>query len=272
MLSIGAFARLGRVSPRMLRHYDELGLLKPIRVDPQTAYRSYEVAQLGRLHRLLALRDLGLTLEQIRPMLDDDPSIEELRGMLRLRRAQIEQNLSDETARLRRVEAHLHALEGGIAVSSLDVAIKMTEPCRIAEASATAAGFGHENLDPVFQALVPAVLEHLVRARARPGIMVAWYEEPADDGSVVVHAGFEIGTQSVPDGARVSVRDLAGVMAASLVHRGPMDDIGGVYEALVRWVADSGHDLAGRSRELYHHWDHERPERSVTELQLPLAP
>lgn len=227
MLSIGAFARLGRVSPRMLRHYDELGLLTPTRVDPATAYRSYEVAQLGRLHRLLALRDLGLTLEQIRPMLDDDPSIEELQGMLRLRRAQIEQNLSDEAARLRRVEAHLRALEGGIAVSSLDVAIKMTEPCRIAEASACAAGFGHENL--------------------------------------------EIGTQSVADSARVSVRDLPGVRAASLVHRGPMDDIGQVYEALVRWVADSGHELAGRSREIYHHWDDEHPERNVTELQLPLA-
>ena len=82
MLNIGQFARLGQVSPRMLRHYDEIGLLRPSRVDPQTGYRSYEVAQLGTLHRLLALRDLGLTLEQIRPMLGDDPSTEQLRGML----------------------------------------------------------------------------------------------------------------------------------------------------------------------------------------------
>ena len=44
MLSIGAFARIGRVSPRMLRHYDEIGLLQPERVDEATGYRSYEVA------------------------------------------------------------------------------------------------------------------------------------------------------------------------------------------------------------------------------------
>lgn len=91
----------------MLRLYDETGLLIPHRVDPQTGYRSYDVAQLGRLHRLLASRDLGLTLEQIRPLLDEDVSVEELRGMLRMRRVQIEHHLLEEQGRLRRVEAHL---------------------------------------------------------------------------------------------------------------------------------------------------------------------
>src|SRR4051812_33961445 len=111
MLNIGEFARLGQVSPRMLRHYDELGLLKPSRADPQTGYRKYDVTQLGRFHRLLALRGLGFTLEQIRSMLDDEPSVDQLRGMLRLRHAQLEQNVADDEARLHRVEAHLLALE-----------------------------------------------------------------------------------------------------------------------------------------------------------------
>ena len=271
MLNIGDFARLGQVSPRMLRHYDETGLLKPSRVDQQTAYRFYEVAQLGRLHRLLALRDLGLTLEQIRPMLDDDPSLEQLRGMLWLRQAQIEREVAEEQARLRRVEAHLRALEGSIAMSSIDVAIKMTEPIRIAEASGAAPGFGHENLNPVFQRLVPVVLGHLGRAGARPGIMVAWYGEPAEDGSVVLHAGFTIADQFVPDGGGVHVVDLPSIRVASVVHRGSMEDIASVYEALVRWIEDSGNTLAGRSRELYHEWNESHPERSVTELQMPIA-
>ena len=85
MLNIGEFARLGQVSPRMLRHYDEAGLLKPKNVDPANGYRSYEFGQLGRLHRLMALRDLGFTLDQIRSTLDQDPSVEQLRGMLSLR-------------------------------------------------------------------------------------------------------------------------------------------------------------------------------------------
>src|SRR5687767_14802491 len=96
MLSIGDFARLGQVSPRMLRHYDQLGLLRPERVDYATGYRTYGVSQLVRLHHLLALRDLGFTLEQIGKLLDDEPPVDQLRGMLRLRQAQIEQTLTDE--------------------------------------------------------------------------------------------------------------------------------------------------------------------------------
>jgi DNA-binding transcriptional MerR regulator/predicted transcriptional regulator YdeE len=271
MLNIGEFARFGQVSPRMLRHYDEIGLLRPKEVDPRSGYRCYEVAQLGRLHRLLALRDLGFTLEQTRQLLDDDPSPEQLRGMLQLRRAQIEQDVAAEQARLRRVEAHLRALEGSIEMSSLDVAVKTTPTVRIAEASGLAPGFGHENLGPVFARLVPEVLAHLARADARPGIMIAWYEEPADDGSVVLHAGFDIADQSVPDADGISVVDLPGTKVAAVIHRGPMETITPVYESLVGWVEDSGYQLAGMSRELYHEWDEHQPEQSVTELQMPLV-
>src|SRR5204863_572282 len=112
MLSIGEFARLAQVSPRMLRHYDDVGLLRPQRVDAATGYRSYGVAQLVQVHKLLALRDLGFSLEQIGPLLREDPPVDQLRGMLRLRHAQIGQTVAEEQASLRRVEAHLRALEG----------------------------------------------------------------------------------------------------------------------------------------------------------------
>jgi DNA-binding transcriptional MerR regulator len=96
MLSIGDFARLGRVSVRMLRHYDAIGLLCPAAVDPVSGYRFYQADQLRRLNRVIALKDLGFTLQQVRSILDDKVDVAELRGMLRLRRAQLEaQMLSD---------------------------------------------------------------------------------------------------------------------------------------------------------------------------------
>jgi DNA-binding transcriptional MerR regulator/predicted transcriptional regulator YdeE len=271
MLNIGDFARLGQVSPRMLRHYDEIGLLRPAQVDPVSGYRSYGVAQLGRLHRLLALRDLGFGLEQIRALLDEDPPVEQLRGMLRLRRAQIEHTVADEQARLRRAEAHLRALERSIAMPTLDILVKTTQPLRLAEASATSPGYGSENLGPLFARLVPEVLAHLAQVGARPGIMVGWYEEADDDGTLVLHAGFDIGDQIVADQASVRVVDLPVVKVASVVHRGPMDGIEPVYEALVTWVEESGYRLAGRSRELYLEWHDDDPADSVTALQLPIV-
>lgn len=86
MFSIGEFARLGAVSIRALRHYDEIGLLRPAEVDPVTGYRSYSAKQLRQLNRIVALKDLGLSLGQIRQLLDGI-TVDELRGMLLLRRA-----------------------------------------------------------------------------------------------------------------------------------------------------------------------------------------
>src|ERR1700733_10228386 len=126
MLNIGEFARLGQVSPRMLRHYDEIGLLQPQNVDAVTGYRSYAVHQLGRLHRLLALRDMGFTLAQIGDVLNEGLSIVQLRGMLRLRQAQIEVTVAEEAGRLRRVEAHLRAIGRTCVVKLQDVVIKRT--------------------------------------------------------------------------------------------------------------------------------------------------
>jgi DNA-binding transcriptional MerR regulator/predicted transcriptional regulator YdeE len=271
MLSIGDFARLGHVSPRMLRHYDELGLLRPAQVDPTTGYRSYRVAQLARLHRLVALRDLGLSLDQIGGLLDEDPPLEELRGMLRIRRAQIEQGLADDQARLRRVEAHLRAIEGTTRMANYDTVLKTTTPLRIAEAVGVAPGFGHENLFPLFGRLLPEVYAHIDAGGAKPGMSVGWYEQPDDEGSVVLHAGFDIGDQPVETSERVHVVDLPVVEVASVVHQGSMETVEDTYVALVTWIEDSGYRLAGRSRELYLEWHDPGDARNVTEIQMPIA-
>ncbi len=66
MFSIGEFARLGGVSVRTLRHYDKIGLLRPATVDPDTGYRGYSAARLGQISRIIALKELGLSLAQVR--------------------------------------------------------------------------------------------------------------------------------------------------------------------------------------------------------------
>jgi DNA-binding transcriptional MerR regulator len=242
------------------------GLLAPAQIDAHTGYRFYDVAQLARLHRLVALRELGFSLEQIRPELPAG----ELRGMLRMRKAQIEQNLAGEQTRLRRIEAHLRALERGQVMELHDVVIKHSEPVRVAEAAGSAPGFGTENIGPVFRPLFQRVRAHLRDVGARPGINIARYQGPAEDGSVIVHVGFEIGGQDVRADDLLRIVDLPAVQVAALVHRGTMEDIAPAFEALIHWTKDSGYTLAGPSRELYHHWDDEDPAGHVTELQLLL--
>ena len=66
MFRIGEFSKIAQVSGRLLRYYDKLGLFKPIRIDPETGYRYYSAQQLPALNRILALKELGLTLDRSR--------------------------------------------------------------------------------------------------------------------------------------------------------------------------------------------------------------
>ena len=271
MLTIGDFARLGQVSPRMLRHYDEIGLLRPERVDRASGYRYYSIQQLERLHGLVALRDLGFKLDEVGAILDEELAVDEIRGMLRARRAQIEATVEDERARLRRVEARLRALERSDAVDITDAIIKHTEPIRVADAPGAADGFGNENLGPLFAELVPMVFDDLVRAGVQPGISVARYEEYLDDAPYVVRIGFDIGSQEFEPTERVQVVELPVERVASVVHRGSVATIAATFEGLARWIDDAGHVMTGTSRELYHEWHDEDVTQNVTELQLLIA-
>src|SRR5215469_9860964 len=108
MLKIGEFARIGQVSIATLRHYEKSGLLKPAALDHDTGYRYYLLDQLPRLHRILALKDLGFSLEEIARLLEEDLDLLQLRGMFALKQAQTQHLIVTEQARLARIAARLH--------------------------------------------------------------------------------------------------------------------------------------------------------------------
>ena len=272
MVSIGEFAQLGGVSPRTLRHYGDLGLVVPASVDPSTGYRSYELAQLSDLRRVLALRDLGVPLDQIGELLKTgEVSIEQMRGMLRLRRAEISAAIEEQQGQLRRVASYLDALERGELMPTLDVVTKTVDPVRVAETVAVAPGHGYANIHPIFEQRLPAVWTRLVEAGVEPGVCVACFEWPDDEGRIVVHLGFEIGDQALADGDDVRVVELPACEVASAIHRGSLTDFGQTFEATVRWIDGNGYRLGDPSRERYLEAHPDDPTRNITELQIPIV-
>jgi DNA-binding transcriptional MerR regulator len=111
MFKIGAFSQLTGVTIKALHYYDRVGLLKPAEVDRFTGYRYYTVGQIDTLNRILAFKDLGLSLDEIGRVLGENLSAAEMRGMLRLKQAQLKQTIDEEQARLQRVEARLRQIE-----------------------------------------------------------------------------------------------------------------------------------------------------------------
>lgn len=124
MFTVGEFSRLARVSKRLLRYYDQIGLLKPVRIDPVSGYRYYSAEQMPLLNRILALKDLGLSLDQIQRLLNDNISADEMQGMLLLKKAEIEQQLQSELQRIRSIEARLQFIRRAEGDVTPDVVIK----------------------------------------------------------------------------------------------------------------------------------------------------
>ncbi|NJM07870.1 MerR family transcriptional regulator [Candidatus Gracilibacteria bacterium] len=110
MYKISDFANLSRVSAKMLRHYATLGLLSPAHTDPLTGYRYYTAEQLPRLNRIVALKDLGFSLEQIGMLLDTDLSAARLHEALARRRSEVAQRIAEEQRRLAELDRRLDQL------------------------------------------------------------------------------------------------------------------------------------------------------------------
>ncbi|MFD8568479.1 MerR family transcriptional regulator [Streptomyces sp. NPDC057694] len=270
MFTIGDFARHGRVSVRMLRHYDALGLLRPARVDPATGYRHYTAAQLSRLNRIIALKDLGLTLQQVGEILDEKVDTGELRVMLRMRRADLEAEMAAAAARLTQVEARLRSIESEGHMSAEDIVVKNLPRVRVAELTAVAPDFEPTSISAVIQPLYDELFRRLDAAGIRPtGPGIARYED-APGGGILVHAGVEVSAAPREDGD-LHVLDLPPVeRAATLVHHGAMDAVLPAVQHLARWIDAHGHRSAGYPREISLECpaDHDK---WVTELQEPLA-
>ncbi|MEU8698684.1 MerR family transcriptional regulator [Streptomyces sp. NPDC048680] len=273
MFTIGDFARYGRVSARMLRHYDAIGLLHPDSTDPATGYRHYGGGQLARLNRIIALKDLGFTLQQVRAVLDEEVGPEELRGMLRLRRSELEAAMAAAAARLAQVEARLRSIESEGHMSVDDVVVRHVPAVRVAELTGVAGGYEPGDITPVIRPLYEQLFPLLGRAGVAPtGPGIARYEDaPEGGGAVVVHAGVTVSAPVGPLGdTGVTVVELPPFEAATVIHRGPMDGVLPTAQALARWIEASGYRSAGYAREI----SLECPEDEaqwVTELQEPVV-
>lgn len=166
----------------MLHHYDAVGLLVPDQIDPWNGYRSYSPEQLHQLNRIVALKDLGFTLDQVGRLLHDNLDAGELRGMLRLRRLQLEDEARAVGTRLAAVETRLRMIEKENTMAP-DYVVKTIPAVRLAARTATLDSdrLG-EHIEPMFDAVATA-LRDVCGSLATP---VAAYAETEAGMDVVV--------------------------------------------------------------------------------------
>jgi DNA-binding transcriptional MerR regulator len=272
MFTVGEFATLARVSRRLLRYYDEIDLLKPAHIDSATGYRYYSAEQMARLNRILVLKDLGLSLDQIRRMLGDRVSTDEMQGMLLLKKAEIEQMLRLELQRIRKIEARLHAIRTMENEPPLDVVIKDIPPQAALSTQAVFESFDHAlAMHRQIQKALPSGAEY--------GLSFSiCHDEEMVNQNLLLEMGrlVEAGKhEPVPMSSELSLRlrQLPAVETmATTVVSGGLKAIHAGYSRMGMWAQANGYHLAGKPRELIlkvplAHDGHDL----VTEIQFPVA-
>lgn len=278
MYKVGDFSKISRVSVKALRYYDERGLLKPVQVDEATGYRYYSVEQLPQLNRILVLKELGLSLEQIGVILDQQLSPLEIRGMLRLKQAELRQEVQEAQMRLSLVERRLKQIEQEDALLAYDIVIKDIAPYLILSVREVVPSPDTvaERCTALFGIVVNAIQQTTIKPVGPWGCIYhnvtdeLYTNKPTDVEVAMVIDSSSNEKYASWHHEQVRMRELSGSSSmACLVHAGNYQGLWDAYAAMLLWIATNGYQIVGPCRTFYLHQVPER-DHPVSEIQIPV--
>jgi len=273
MFSIGEFSKLGRVTVDTLRHYDALGLLKPAKVDPFTGYRYYSARQLLSLSRILALKEIGFSLDEIARILQEKLTSDQLRGMLKAQLVRAESEIESAQSRRGRVLARLNYLDLEDNMPAYEVTLKPVEKQVIAaiRENVTRIEQMPERCSEMFDTI--ARWMNANRLPLGPSLTI-YHNETFTRENIDTECAFiiPIPTEVKADG-RIKMRDLESspLTACTIVTDDFYRKVNGLtpaYNALAQWIEENGYKIAGPPRELFYGSPHTGD--LTAEVQFPV--
>jgi len=269
MFKIGEFSKIAQVSVKALHHYDDIGLFTPADVDLFTGYRRYTVDQLPRLHRILALKDLGFSLEQIAQLLDEEVSADVICSILQMKQTELEQRVEDEQARLARVTARLRLIKQEGYMTTLEVVIRAIPPIKVVSKREVMPNISHmeQRISEVYEALQRCSIQ------LTGPLMTLFYHTGFREQDLDVEIAVPVELTQIDirlsDNTQLVIRQLPAVeRMACLVYQGSYETLSEAYTAIGRWLAAHNYHTSSPGRELYLTSPHRGT--PVTEIQFPL--
>ena len=247
MLKIGDFSKLSRVSIRMLRHYDDIGLLKPAETDTFTGYRYYREDQLFTIGRITALKDMGFSLSDIIRILENYDDPEKMESFLSARQEELSRLSKETEYKLMLLETARKRLRKE-QIMNYDVTVK-TIPERYA-------------------ATVHMVVPHYEPCLAAAEFLDKEYKE--ENVEIITWMTVK-GTYE--DTEHVKFKTLPAVKVASCIIKGSYEQMGDATATVVSWINENGYQISGPMFNIYHVGpvQTQNPDEYVTEVCFPIG-
>ena len=274
MFTVGVFSKIAQVSTRLLRYYDEIGLFTPAHIDSPTGRRYYAAAQMPKLNRILALKDLGLSLEQIQHLVQEQVTTDDMQHMLMQKKNEIEMQLQEELERIRRIETRLAALQQEASGEPLNVVIKEIPPQPVLRTMLTSTTF-EKGIVALNQ------IRRFLPENKKYGFIYCICQEDDYTAVDINEFDLEVGCILKTDHHKditiakslhmeFEVLPPVQMMATSVVH-GPFERLLLGYAQIATWTELNGYTLTGLPREITLHLpDNEHGSELISEVQFPI--
>ena len=267
MLKIGDFSKLSRISIRMLRHYDEMGLLKPAETDNFTGYRYYREDQLFLAARITALKDMGFALADIVRILEIYEDKEQFERFLIARQKELAEQAKETEYKLMLLDTARRRLRKEQTMS-FDVTVK-TIPERYAATVQTV--IPHYEDEGMAWGLMGECREPLIPDD--PCYAIAQFlddEYKEENVNVLVSMAVK---GKYTDTEHVKFQPLPAVKVASCIVKGSYDQMGEAMATVASWIRDNGYEMKGPMFSIYHVGPAQTqdPEEFVTEVCFPIG-
>jgi len=244
MFTIGQFSKICRVTTKTLRHYDEIDLLKPVRVDPLTQYRYYSAEQIDDFRRIALLKELGFSLDAVKRLLEQPFTTRELEAALCEQAHRIEGQVEECRRVLDRVNREIEYLRGGKNIMQTNQLgqpqIKELPAVRVASVRDRGA---YSKIGELFFELAEFADRRKLTVTG-PGIFI--HHDPEykpDDADLEVCLPVKGG---VADGdGRVIIKEIPVCRAVCMLHIGPYDQVGGTYAAILKYIPENQLNITG---------------------------
>jgi effector-binding domain-containing protein len=221
------------------------------------------------LYRIIAMKDMGLSLEEISRLLQENVSIVHILDLLHIKQSEQKQKLEAEAERLKRVEEWLIQVEKEGKMPDYEIVLKKSSPLKVVAIHEILPNYSATG--QLFQKIAPYVYKSGSQMTGPPMLII--YDEGFKEKDVDVEVAFPI-AKDVPSKGEFKCKELPGYeQMATTIHKGSYDTVGGAYGALMKWVEANGYQIIGPCREIYFTDPSSGtpPSEYVTEIQFPVT-
>jgi DNA-binding transcriptional MerR regulator len=270
MFRIGEFSTLTQISVRMLRYYDETGLLKPAHIDRFTGYRMYSVEQLPILHRIVFLRDTGFNVSEIADALSNWNS-EYISLQLKKKKYEINTIIEQELEKITKIDIARDDIFNEKISIHCNITLKSIPSHQVLSLRRVIPDYYKEG--KLWQELFAYVEAHHIHIIKNCNDFAIYHDTDYKDADVDVEVCVIVDHRGEASGDFIYYKTEPIDIVACAMVTGPYENIGTAYESFAHWLIEHNqYQMLGKNRQICHRgpWNETVPDRYLTEIQLPV--